>query len=168
MIFCEKRIAAALALILFTFTGFSTAAETVRLPTEGSQSHDSNYATAYASSCIWPYASAQLINVTNSFISIKSPSAAKISMEANIYTYNTVEKIGFISLTLQEWTDSGWIDLYSYKDRYSNNEDSFSFQKSETIGISSGNYYRLTAELHAKDGTLTDTKTYTTDYIVAR
>ncbi|WP_052676074.1 hypothetical protein [Paenibacillus sp. IHBB 10380] len=84
-------------------------------------------------------------------------SDGKISMRGETYAVEGVDKIG-VQLTLQRWTGSTWIDVYTGASKEESKID-YVYQANINISAQSGYYYRIKGYYWIKKGTVQESGT---------
>ena len=112
---------------------------------------------------IVPYAS-ELIGAR--YIYAWAYEGGEVKFVAEVVAVDSLEKLGFSSLKLQEKQGSRWVTVKSAYDKYAYDKA----QHDYTISYdgASGNEYRLVVVYYAKDGGITDTRTKTSRTVTAK
>ena len=96
---------------------------------------------------------------------ISSPSNGKLKIEIELSTTETMQALGATMIKIQHWNGSSWESIWSTSDHYSYNTTSFTYSHTFS-GATSGDYYRLRAELSAvKSWYQMDIRTLNSTYI---
>ena len=112
---------------------------------------------------IVPYAS-ELIG--GRFINAWAYEGGEVKFVAEIVAVDSLEKLGFSSLKLQEKQGSRWVTVKSAYDKYA--YDNVRHDYTISYDGTSGNEYRLVVVYYAKDGDITDTRTKTSRTVTAK
>lgn len=104
--------------------------------------------------------------IYNESVILLSNSVGKIKVSVSFDTYETMQKLGFTSLELQQASGVNWVTQRTVLDQFDVNTDSFSYNKTFS-DLTSGYHYRVKITLRARrvPGEVQD-MTITTDSII--
>ena len=112
---------------------------------------------------IMPYAS-ELIGAR--YIYAWAYEGGEVKFVAEIVAVDSLEKLGFSSLKLQEKQGSRWVTVKAAYDKYA--YDNVRHDYTISYDGASGNEYRLVVVYYAKDGGITDTRTKISSTVTAK
>lgn len=87
--------------------------------------------------------------ISDNWIDLLSPSSGKIKVLVSIDAEETMEKIGFSSLELQQSSGVNWVTQSTVTNQFEFNTDSFDYDKTFS-NLSSGYHYRVKITLYAR------------------
>lgn len=90
----------------------------------------------------------------------------EVKFVAEVVAVDSLEKLGFSSIKLQEKQGSRWVTVKSAYDKYA--IDKAQHDYSISYDGTSGNEYRLVVVYYAEDGGITDTRTKTSRTVTAK
>lgn len=162
----KKYLSAFLALIMLVLPlRFVQASGTSDMDPEGVPSLDPYYTNEFT--VIYP------INSRGNYISdytltIVSNSVGHVSIGVSVTTSQTMQKLGFTTLTVQHWNGSSWEDVWTKTNQFDANTDYYAYVKTLS-NMYSDDYYRVSVNLYAKKGFLqTQTLSLVSNYIRCR
>lgn len=101
-------------------------------------------------------------------LTIVSNSVGHVSVGVSVTTSQTMQKLGFTTLTVQHWNGSSWEDVWTKTDQFDTNTDYYAYVKTLS-NMASDDYYRVSVDLYAKKGFLqTQTLSLVSNYIRCR
>lgn len=127
-------------------------------PTEGIEASDPNHGSSKDYKILFPQSISGLF--TDWYCGIYN-SGTNLYLSASSTTVQSVEEMK-ITLYLQKWNGSAWVDINSWTFYGYNTE---MLMKDMSSNYQPGNYYRARAEHYAKDGIESDTQYSTSSYI---
>lgn len=112
---------------------------------------------------IQPYASSLISSYT---IGTSRGSGGKITINTDIVAFYKIEKIGFASVKIQEYSDGSWttVKLATNKYAYNTIDHDYSLSYYGTTGMK----YRGVVSFYAKDGATTSGRTATGTEVIAK
>lgn len=87
--------------------------------------------------------------IYNESVILLSNSAGKIKVSVSFDTYETMQKLGFSSLELQQSSGVNWVTQSTVTNQFEFNTDSFDYDKTFS-NLSSGYHYRVKITLYAR------------------
>lgn len=159
----KKALCAIIALFIFVLPGHIVQADgTSASVPEGVPSCDPYYTNSFTVVCSADDRGNYISDYT---FTVSSNSAGHVSIGVSITTNQTMQKLGFTSLTLQHWNGSSWDDAWTKTNQFDTSTDYYAYVKTIS-NLYSDDYYRVCVVLYAKKGFLqTQTLSLVSDYI---
>lgn len=112
---------------------------------------------------IQPYASSL---ITSYNISTTRYTGGKITISTDIVAFRKIEKIGFASVKIQEYSNGSWTTVKQATNKYA--YDSIAHDYSLSYDGTTGMKYRGVVSFYAKDGATTSGRTSTGSEVTAK
>ncbi|MBR4659142.1 MAG: hypothetical protein IKP26_07825 [Clostridia bacterium] len=82
-------------------------------------------------------------------LTVGSADSGEITVDLKVYTYETMEKLGFSNLKVQRWNGTTWVTDREATNQYEYTTDNFAYLHTFT-GLYSGALYRVKVTLFAR------------------
>ncbi len=119
--------------------------------------------TVASAESIQPYASS-VIDSTSLVVTPKSNGT--IVFATSIAATDTIDKLGFTTLTIQAYINGSWQSVYRISNKFSYNASIHAY--SYTYDSVKDRQYRMVVNFYASDGSTTDTRTRTSGSVTSK